>query len=480
MQITFYGAAGEVTGSNSLIEIGGFKILIDCGMFQGDPGVEVHNVDPLPYDASTITHVLVTHAHLDHVGRLPLLFKNGYKGHFFATKPTVELAKLIMEDAQSIMEYNHKKFGRPILYGPEDIAGVMEQFKGVEYGVSVILNGASQRNEESLSYSTMDRGPSATSAEAQDDNAGKTVKVIFHDVGHIFGSAFIEIEAAGKRVVFSGDVGNVHVPILRDTEDLPKNIDVLVSESTYGDRLHTSLEERQQLVERMVAEAIDRGGVLMIPSFSLERTQELIYELNDLIDRKHRLKRVPIFLDSPLAIDALKVYRKYPQYYDEEAAKLFQAGDDLFTFPGLTATYTRDDSMKINNTPGAKIIIAGAGMMNGGRILHHALRYLSDARNTLLLIGYQSPGTLGQQIHSGMSPVTVLGEEVSVRCQVKMVGALSAHGDQNKLLEWIGAGQPKQVYLNHGDPPAKIALAKKLAELGIRATPVAPGMKVVI
>jgi len=453
MDITFIGASAEVTGSSSLLESGSFRVLIDCGMYQGDAGTEAKNYNPLPFDAAGLTHVLVTHAHLDHVGRLPLLVKNGFKGHFFATKPTVELAKLIMDDALGVMQYDNKKFGRPVLYSSEDIAAVMDQFKGVEYG-------------------------SAT--ELVKVGAEKPIIATWHDAGHIFGSAFIEIEAEGKRVVFSGDVGNVNVPILRDTENLPKNIDLLVSESTYGDRLHDSKLTRQQLVENMVADGIKRGGVVMIPSFSLERTQELIYELNDLIDRQHRLPTIPIFLDSPLAIDALKVYRKYPQYYDEEAERYLKDGDDVFAFAGLTATYTRDDSMKINRTPGAKIIIAGAGMMNGGRILHHALRYLSDEKNTLLLIGYQSPGTLGHQIYEGQSPVKVLGEEVAVHCQVKMVGALSAHGDQNKLLSWIGAAQPKRVYLNHGDPWCKEALKKKLAEVGIVAEPVSPGLKIAV
>lgn len=447
MQIIFYGAAHEVTGSCSLFETKGRRFLVDCGMFQGDEELEKKNAEPLPFDPTTLTAVFVTHAHLDHVGRLPLLIKGGFTGHFYATPPTVELAKLIMEDALEVMSYDHKKFGKPVMYDAVHIAGVMEQFKAVEYDEQTVLEG---------------------------------LTVTFHDAGHIFGSAFIEFAIEGKKVVFSGDVGNVNVPILRDTEPLPADLDVLISESTYGDRLHESVTTRQTLIENLISEAIGRGGVVMIPSFSLERTQELIYDLNDLIEHKHKLGSVPIFLDSPLAIDALKVYRKYPRYYDEEATRYFKEGDDMFSFPGFTPTYTRDESMKINHTPGPKIIIAGAGMMNGGRIIHHALRYLSDERNTLLLIGYQSQGTLGRRILEGESPVKVHGEEVAVRCQVKMIGALSAHGDRNKLLGWIDAGRPQEVFLNHGDPAAKEALAKKLTELGVKATPVEPGMKVEI
>ncbi len=448
MTITFYGAAHEVTGSCSLVDTGTHKILVDCGMFQGGEFNEKKNHDPLPFNPEELSAVLVTHAHLDHVGRLPLLIKGGYTGLFYATPPTVELARLIMEDALEVMQYDHKKFGRPILYQAEDIAQVMARFKPVDYYEELALPAA---------------------------------RVIFHDAGHIFGSAFIEIKVNGKKIVFSGDVGNVKAPIVRDTDLLPNDIDALVCESTYGNRAHETTEERQAIIERMVAEAVARGGVVMIPSFSLERTQELIYDLNDLVYRQHKLPNAPIFLDSPLAIGALRVYRKYPQYYDEEAERLFKSGDDLFQFPGLTLTETREESKRINQVPAPKIIIAGAGMMNGGRIVHHALRYLSDPQSTLLIIGYQANGTLGRQILDGDKTVMVMGEKVQVRCTVKAIGALSAHGDQNKLLDWIGGGAmtPKKVYLNHGEPSASEALAKRIiSDLGIKATVVDQGLKV--
>jgi len=448
MTITFYGAAREVTGSCSLVDTGTHKILVDCGMFQGSDFNEGKNYDPLPFNPAELNAVLVTHAHLDHVGRLPLLIKGGYAGFFYATPPTVELAELIMEDALEVMEYDHKKFGKPVLYESTDIAQVMAQFKPVDYYEELALP------------------------------AGRD---IFHDAGHIFGSAFIEIQVNDKKIVFSGDVGNVKAPIVRDTDLLPNDIDALVCESTYGDRVHETSRERQQIIERMVAEAVARGGVVMIPSFSLERTQELLYDLNDLVYRQHKLPNAPIFLDSPLAIGALKVYRKYPQYYDEEAEQLFKNGDDLFQFPGLTLTETREASKRINQVPSPKIIIAGAGMMNGGRIVHHALRYLSDRQSTLLIIGYQAKGTLGRQILDGEKTVNVMGEKVQVRCVVKAIGALSAHGDQNKLLDWIGGGTmtPKKVYLNHGEPVASEALAKRIiSDLGIKTTVVDQGLKV--
>ncbi len=452
MRITFYGAAKEVTGSCNLLNAAGLNILVDCGMFQGGPEHESKNFDPLSFNPADLNAVMVTHAHLDHVGRLPLLIRGGFTGYFYATPATIELAELIMEDTLHIMTYNNEKLGTPILYSSTDVAAVMTQFKSLDYHQPLVLPGKEGE-----------------------------VKIEFFDAGHIFGSVFVVIDAEGKRVVFSGDVGNVQVPILKETEALPGEIDLIVCESTYGDRLHETSEKRLEIIERMVSKAVLNGGVLMIPSFSLERTQELIYDLNDLIDRKHNLPRVPIFLDSPLAIGATKVYRKYTNYYDEAAKKLVDSGDELFEFPGLTMCETTEESKRINQVPAPKIIIAGAGMMTGGRIVHHAKRYLSDDRSTLLIVGYQASGTLGRRILEGESPVNIYGEQVPVRCHIDAIGALSAHADQKKLLDWIGGGKmlPKKVCLNHGEPLASQGLMEKLnEELGLKAEVASFGMSV--
>lgn len=439
MQLNFYGAARGVTGSCSLLQIAGKKILIDCGMFQGENFNEDKNQEPLGFNPHELNSVIVTHAHLDHVGRLPVLIKGGYTGFFYATPATIDLTELILNDALEVMRYNSIKTGATVLYDEQDIAEVMGAFKAVDY------------------YNEYELAPG--------------LKFKFYEAGHIFGSAFVEITGEDKKIIFSGDIGNVGVPIVRDTDVLPANADLVVCESTYGDRVHETISERQDLIQYEVKSAMDRGGTLMIPAFSLERTQELLYDLNDLIDRQKKLPRVPIFLDSPLAINATEVYRHYPRYYDEAARKLYLQDDDLFQFPGLKMTGKVDESKGINNTPGPKIIIAGSGMMNGGRILHHALRYLSDRNSTLLIVGYQAYGTLGRDILEGKSPVRVLNEKVVVRCRVKALGALSAHADQEKLMDWLGGGEsiPKRVILNHGEPLSAEALMKRLVnELGMK------------
>jgi metallo-beta-lactamase family protein len=439
MKITFLGAAGEVTGSCSLLEIGTKKFLVDCGMFQGGEFNATKNYDPLAFDPKELTAVLVTHAHLDHVGRLPLLIKGGFTGPIYTTPATAKLAVLILEDALEVMAYDNEKQNKPLLYDHTDIMAVATQFKPIDYYNTTVISSP---------------------------NTTEETKVTFYDSGHIFGAAFIGFEAEGKKVVFSGDIGNINVPILRNTDPLPTALDALVCESTYGDRLHENAEDRQTILKKLITEAIARGGVLLIPSFSLERTQELLYSLNDLMIRKREIAPVPIFLDSPLAIDALMVYREFPEYYDEEAERFFKQGEDLFEFPGLQMCRTREESKKINSIPGQKIIIAGAGMMNGGRILHHALRYLSDEKNTLLITGFQAQGTLGRQILEGESPVKVMDETVKVRCQIKSIGALSAHADQKKLISWVGASKVKQVFLNHGEPETSVELARKMKEEG--------------
>jgi metallo-beta-lactamase family protein len=433
MKITFCGADKGVTGSCHLLQINKQKILIDCGMFQGSDFNEGKNFEDFPFDSKELSAVLVTHAHLDHIGRLPKLVKEGFNKKIYMLKGTIELAELIWRDAFEIMNYNHRKFQEPLLFDTADIAATLELCHGVNYHEPLDLEG---------------------------------VEIVWKDAGHIFGSAFLEIRGEGKLAIFSGDIGNINEPIVKDTELISTNADVLVCESTYGDRLHEAVDVRRSMILELFIDAFKKGGTLMIPAFSLERTQELLYDLNHLSEVDKVLPPMPIFLDSPLAIDANKVYGRYPEYYDAEATTLHKLGDDFLKFSQLKITYTKEQSMEINKMRGPKVVIAGAGMMNGGRILHHAFRYLSDPNSTLLIIGYQAQGTLGRKLYEGAKQVKIFREEVSVNCTIKAIGALSAHGDQKKLLEFVGSAEvkPKKVFCVHGEITAVTALAGKIKE----------------
>lgn len=431
MRLSFLGAAHEVTGSCYLVETEKTKLVIDCGMFQGSDFNEGKNFDAFPFVPGEIAAVLVTHAHLDHTGRIPKLVKDGFRGPIIATKATIDLMILVWKDAYEIMRYNHEKFQLPFLYDEQDIAVAVSQCKGVDYH--------------------------------EEKKIGDT-SLVWKDTGHIFGASFITVHAEGKNVVFSGDVGNENAPILKDTELLGQ-VDTLICESTYGDRIHESQDRRDSLLLGLLQEACQRGGTIMMPAFSIERTQEILYNMHELSE-EGKLPKIPIFLDSPLAIDALTVYKQYPEYYDREAIAMYKVGNDFFSFPELRITRSREESKMINSVHGPKMVIAGSGMMNGGRILHHLLRYLPDVNSTLIIVGYQAQGTLGRKLYEGAERVTVLNESIPVRAKIKAIGSLSAHADQQKLVSWISHAEkiPEKVYCTHGEPTAATALAHRLRD----------------
>lgn len=431
MKLSFQGAAEGVTGSCHMIETSKGKILIDCGMFQGERICSTHNLEPFQFDPKEISAVMITHAHVDHTGRLPLLIARGFTGKIYATPPTLSLAQLILADTQHIMADNAKRCGDPQLYSIEDMMKVGKMAETKNYH------------------------------EAFEPIPG--VIAMFHDAGHILGSSYVTIEIPPEetktgekmRFVFSGDVGNDDVPILPDTEQL-SHADVAIVESTYGDRDHGATAQRTQKLMEIVAKVMERGGTLLVPAFSIERTQELMYEIDGLIDAG-KMPRVPIYLDSPLAIRATELYRHYKSYLTFDRPILSSKDMDFFAFAGLHETLDKDASRAINNVKGPKIVIAGSGMMTGGRILHHLIRYLPDPKNCVLIVGYQAGGTLGAQIATHAKQVNVLGEMIPVRAEVEFIHEFSAHGDRSKIARWLTAeeGAVKKIFLVHGDGSAK-------------------------
>jgi len=439
MNITFCGAAREVTGSCSLVETQGARILVDCGMFQGCNLCDIKNYVKLPFDPSTIDALIVTHAHLDHVGRIPKLVKEGFRGKIYATPPTVKIAKIVLEDAFHIMQSDFKRDTRPPLYAQEDIDRAFTFFTPLDYSREIEIGD---------------------------------IKFRLREAGHIFGSSFVELwEKGGPSIAFSGDLGNDGARVLRPTAQLA-DVDALVIESTYGNRLHEDVSTRYKKLKAIIQRTAKKKGVLLIPAFAIERTQQILYELNRMVE-DGELPAMDTYVDSPMAIRVTRVMKEYPQYYDKDALRRISTGDDLFDFPGLSLTERVSESKAINTARQPKMIIAGSGMMNGGRIQHHLIRYLSHPNNTVLIIGYQAKGTLGRKIFRGDKVVHFLHERVHVKAHIESIGAYSAHADQKKLLAWIhdAAGKPQKVFCNHGEEGAAVALATEIkSSFGIEAS----------
>ncbi|OGY99893.1 MAG: hypothetical protein A2945_02380 [Candidatus Liptonbacteria bacterium RIFCSPLOWO2_01_FULL_52_25] len=446
MRLTFYGASGEVTGSNYVLESGGGpstslgvnKIMVDCGLHQGGHYAERLNFEPFPYDAKEILAVCVTHAHLDHIGRLPQLLNSGFRGTIYSTPATKDFAELLLLDSEHILRKEAEREGKKPLYTVEDVARVMAIWKKVDY-----------HQKFSVENFTIE----------------------FFDAGHILGSAIVRVEAEGKSVAFSGDLGNFPPPIIKATEILT-DANYCVMESTYGDRIHEGIDKRKEMLEDVIEDVYREKGTLMIPAFAMERTQELLYHLNQLFEGG-RIPRMPVYVDSPLAIKLTAVYKKYESQFNKETLAIARSGDDIFNFPELHLTLTTEESKEINNVRAPKVVIAGSGMSQGGRILHHEIRYLPDPKSTILFIGYQASPSLGRQILEGANEVKIFGERVPVRCKVRTIPGYSAHADQPRLLEWIGAmrGSLREVFLVHGEQKSAEGLAQKIRdELAVKAT----------
>lgn len=427
-----------VTGANYLLESGGQKILIDCGLHQGNRFCEKLNFESFPYDPKEISAVFITHAHVDHTGLLPKLVKGGFSGKVYSTPPTKDFAELLLLDSEHILLEDAEHLGVPPLYGVREIEELMARWEGVGYHTPINL---------------------------------EKFKITFYNAGHILGSSSIKIESEGKKILFSGDLGNSPTPIIGSREEIPDGIDYCLIESTYGDRVHEDRPKRKELLEDIIEDAVRSGGVLMIPAFAMERTQELLFELNELTENG-RIPKIPVFLDSPLAIKLTEVYKNYENYFNSEARELIKTGDAIFNFPGLKKTLTTDESKTINDVPPPKVIIAGSGMSTAGRILHHEKRYLPDPKSTLLIVGYQGYGSLGRKILDGEKTVRIHKEDVAVNCRIVSIGGYSAHADQPQLIEWLKPMRHslKKVFIVQGEEQAMKVFSQKLKdELAIDA-----------
>ncbi len=436
LKIMFAGGTGNVTGANFLVEGEGIRFLVDCGLEQGTSTAEKNNWDPFPYDASTVDYLFITHAHIDHIGRIPKLIYDGFKGTIYSTIPTKEITQLMLEDTAHILSKGDNELLKQ-MYTEENIKQAMSSWKVLDYHQDLAIGPFIFR---------------------------------YRDAGHVLGSGMIEMIYNNKKIVFTGDLGNSPSPLLRDTEML-KNVDYLLMESVYGDRNHEARDQRRTRLEQIIEQNYQRKGVLIIPTFSLERSQELLFEINELVENK-RIPKMPIFFDSPLGIRLTRIYRQYGQYFNDFARKQLSEGDDIFNFPGLKSTLLTEESKDITGEPDPKIVIAGSGMSNGGRILHHEAKFLPNPNNTLLLTGYQSQGTLGRIIQDGAKHVRINGQEIQVRATIEFIEGYSGHKDSNHLIEFVEstADSLKAVYVAMGEPKSSLFLTQRLRDyLGVKA-----------
>ena len=456
MKITFLGATKMVTGSNFLVEAAGKKFLVDCGMYQGKAELEMENYRPFEFNPTEIDFMLLTHAHIDHSGRIPKLYNDGFKKPIYAHKATCDLCGIMLPDSGHIQEmesqWKNKKRERkgektvPPLYTAQDALDCLELFKPVKYDEIV--------------------------------QVADNIYVRFNDAGHMLGSSIIEIWATenGKetKAVFTGDLGNNDIPLLA-SPTMIDNCDYLVMESTYGSRLHMKNEQKAELFLDIVSETIDNGGTVVIPSFAVGRTQEILYELNKIKEntddeefmRKYRtLMKVPVYVDSPLAISATQIFRQNTDLFDDDIKEEMERGDNPLEFPGLKFTQTADESKALNESQEPSIIISASGMCDVGRIKHHLKHNIWNPKSTILFVGYQAPGTLGYSIVNGAKKVTIFGEEFAVNARIEYIEGYSGHADQQWLMNFIYSfiTKPKHIFLVHGEEESQEVLRNKILE----------------
>jgi metallo-beta-lactamase family protein len=443
VQVTFYGGVGTVTGANFLLESTKTKLLIDCGILQGTPEADMENKKSFPYDVTKIDYLFLTHAHMDHIGRVCKLVAEGFRGVICSTPETKELAHIMFLDAVKVMEMNARQVEpgtetpKP-MYGLDDVNTAMSLWKTIPYHTHTKI--------------------------------GTDFSVYLKNAGHILGSSMYEFMYDGKKIVFTGDSGNSPAPLLPDTEDVT-DADYLIIDSVYGDRNHESKKERDEKFRQVVSETIQKGGALVIPAFSLERTQVILYELNNMIE-DGKVPSVPVFLDSPLGLKVTDIYKHFTKDFNIGVKGEINAGDDIFNFHKLHITHSSRDSQGIYKTSNPKIIIAGSGMSTGGRIQSHEAQFLPDPNSTILLMGYQAIGTLGRLITGKPKSVEIHGQVIPVRARIESISGYSSHKDSNNLVAMVEKTKQtvKKVFVVMGEPKSAIYLAQRLNdELGVSA-----------
>lgn len=429
MDVRFYGGAGCVTGSCHILTIKNKTYLLDCGLFQGSDGNNGAN-ETFPFNPKDINGVILSHAHIDHCGRIPMLYKKGFRGKVLCTYETKELCKIMLQDCAGIMEKLRKK--EWILYSKEDASKCMELFEGINY------------NEEI----SLERG----------------VKLQFKDAGHLLGSAITILDCDGERLVYSGDLGNINTPIIRDPSKVDY-ADIVLMESTYGNKEHEKGDYFKELLQ-IIKNTLDRDGNVIIPSFSVGRTQEILYILNSFVENGEIKGRV--FVDSPLAVEATKIFRNNWQDFDEAAKKLIKNGDDPLNFKKLIFTEKKEESININNVKRGAVIISSSGMCDNGRIRHHLVNNIENSKNSIVFVGYQAMGTLGRKILDGEKKVKILGDFKEVKCEVHSIPALSGHADNLGLIKWVEnfKMKPKLIILVHGEENSQKILRENLDKKG--------------
>jgi len=437
-KLTFFGGAGTVTGANFLLETDDIKILVDCGLVQDKSVCHGCNYDDFKYNPSEVDILLVTHAHLDHIGRIPKLVKDGFRGVIYSTPSTREITEVMFESGLSLMKREAKHDGKEPLYDEKDVQKTLRLWKEIHYH--------------------------------KDFELAPNYSVYLKDAGHILGSSIFEIThkttSESRKIAFTGDLGNSPTPLLKDAEPLSLDVNYVLMESVYGNRNHdTNMKERTNALKEVIQESTKRGGTLIIPVFSIERTQVILHEMNHLVEEK-QIESVPVFLDSPLAIKVTDIYRNYMHNFKKHVQEDIKTDKDIFDFPRLELTVSSDQSKSIAHQHGPKIILAGSGMSHGGRIMFHEKIYLGNPKNTILFVGYQVPGTTGRQIQDGNKVVDIMKKKVKVRAHIETISGFSAHKDSDHLAEFVEpiVDTVDKIFLAMGEPKSSMFLAQRLRD----------------